>query len=118
MIKRGRSRQNLQILSLLICIVFGSFAQAEIIELDHADESSTPLQRAGGIVMFDYKSLDLDGGGAMDLVGAHYLHRFGDWFYLGPSISGPMVQGEYGGFFAFVLLFEIREEISKNHVGL
>ncbi len=100
MLKLGRAHKNLQIFSLLICFIFGISAHAQTADIE---QTAKPLERTGGIVMFDYRSLDLESGGAMDLLGAHYLHKFGDQLYFGPSISGPMLQGEYGGFFAFGL---------------
>ena len=77
-------------------------------------KESSPLTTERGLLMFDYEKVPLDGGGMIDLLGAHYLHQLSDSFYLGIGLAGPMVDGEYGGFFVLDTTLHAQKKIFGN----
>ncbi len=58
------------------------------------------LSPSNGLLMLDYEQISLASGGKFDLLSASYLHRLNDWLYFGVGFGAPMVEGNYGGFFA------------------
>ncbi len=58
------------------------------------------LGEANGMLVLDYAKITLDNGGNFDLLGLHYLQQFNSWLYGGFGFSAPLLEGNYGGFFA------------------
>ncbi len=72
------------------------------------------LHQVSGMVMLDYSRLTLSNGGAFDLLGVHYLQRANDWLYFGVGAIAPMVEGNYGGFFAADATLHAQRRIHGN----
>ena len=91
---------------------------AELVRNTQSDETlpahDGPIDWSSGIVMLDYKSLNLTDGGGFDLFGIHYLHQLNDWLYVGASVNGPMFEGDFGGFFALGATIHAQTEIFDN----
>lgn len=72
------------------------------------------ISDATGMLMLDYAKIPLAGGGTFDLLGAHYLHQFNDWLYWGGGLSAPMLEGDYGGFFAVDVNLHAQQKVFGN----
>ena len=72
------------------------------------------LHQVSGMVMLDYSRLTLSNGGAFDLLGVHYLQRANGWLYFGVGAIAPMVEGNYGGFFAADATLHAQRRIHGN----
>lgn len=96
-------------------------AQAGLAQTGQA-ESAAPantvdqsaLGHAGGMVMLDYAPITMTDGRKFDLLGAHYLHQLNDYLYFGAGLSGPMVGGDYGGFFAVDVTLHAQQKVFGN----
>ncbi|GKY89433.1 hypothetical protein STA1M1_33020 [Sinisalibacter aestuarii] len=64
--------------------------------------------------MFDYQSLTLTTGEKFDLHGVQYLHPLTDWLYFGAGLSGPMLHGDYGGFFTAAATLHAQQRLFGN----
>lgn len=94
------SRRGLRaLLAGLLCL-----GQTAVADPAQAQETATfpppATHQVSGMVMLDYSRLNLSGGGDFDLLGVHYLQNINDWLYFGVGALAPMVDGDYGGFFA------------------
>ena len=58
------------------------------------------LGTQSGMITLDYAKITLSNGGSFDLFGVHYLQQLNSWLYGGFGFSTPLVEGNYGGFFA------------------
>lgn len=118
-IKRTDSKMKMATLRLAaLCFMFGSqVAVAQTSPPAPADDLATDkstLSQANGLLMLDYTKLGLKGGGSFDLLGFHYLHQLNDWLYLGVGISGPLVEGDYGGFFTVDTTLHAKKRVFDN----
>ena len=118
-IKRTDSKMKMATLRLAaLCFMFGSqVAAAQTSPPAPADDLATDkstLSQANGLLMLDYTKLGLKGGGSFDLLGFHYLHQLNDWLYLGVGISGPLVEGDYGGFFTVDTTLHAKKRVFDN----
>ncbi len=106
------SKTRLAVLCLACC---ARSALAEGQTSESAPDSAVPgeslLHDTNDMVVFDYQSIDLTTGGGFDLYGVHYLHRMNDWFFAGFGFSTPMVEGDYGGFFATDLTLHAQKKL-------
>jgi len=87
---------------ILVLFLNNRMAAAQTSQVREPDASTAEngsLQPSHGLLMLDYSKISLKGGGRFDLLGVHYLHQLNDWLYLGAGINGPVVEGNYGGFF-------------------
>ncbi len=75
--------------------------EPDLPKLDANAPAGPALTKAGGIVMFDYQPIKINGYPSIDLVGFHFLNKFNDWLYLGVGGHAPLLKGDYGGFMAF-----------------
>ncbi|MDF1877657.1 hypothetical protein JHD47_07470 [Sulfurimonas sp. SAG-AH-194-L11] len=77
-------------------------------------EKKSDLYIENGILQFDYTIIPLSGGGSIDLLGTHYLHKLNDWLYLGLGFNAPLFKGNYGGFMTFDLGLHAQHDISDD----
>ncbi|MCB1338956.1 MAG: hypothetical protein KDK10_16380 [Maritimibacter sp.] len=107
-------RTTLAVLGLLI----GQSALAEDADPAQSFASEPPayatLGEATGLLMLDYNRIDLTSGGTFDLASIHYLHQLNDWLYAGVGFGAPLVEGNYGGFFAADLALHAQVPLFGN----
>lgn len=111
MLKIKRMKLMLVILSCL-CSGF-SLAEQPPLSLNSANEENE-LSEKNGLLMLDYSKISLRDGGKFDMLGVHYLHELYDWLYFGVGVSGPVVEGNYGGFFVIDLTLHAKKRIYGN----
>lgn len=103
---------------ILFCFILGSQAataqtsQAE--SLNSLAAEQPVLSEARGLLMLDYSKLALKQGESFDLIGVHYLHQVNDWLYFGGGINGPILEGNYGGFFTVDTTVHVKKRIIGN----
>lgn len=106
------SKAHAAILSLVVC---GQAAVAEeSLWPQDFGAGQSALSNATGMLMLDYEQITLTDGGAFDLFGVSYLHQLNDWLYSGVGFSAPMIEGNYGGFFAGGVTLHAQKEIFGN----
>ncbi len=103
----------------VLCLFFSSqtgFAEETSLSQDPAElpKERSALIDANGMLMLDYLKIDLKGGGNFDLLGIHYLHQLNDWLYWGIGMAAPMVEGNYGGFFAADVNLHAQKKVFGN----
>ena len=76
-----------------------------------------PQMRAAEAVdqtFLDYLKLTLTDGGTFDLLGVSYLQQLNDWLYWGGGLAAPLVEGNYGGFFAAYAALHAQKSVVGN----
>lgn len=103
-------------LAVLCIALSGSVFAQPAPPVNAGDSAAAPntLDQANGMLMLDYAKFGLKGGGTFDLLGAHYLHQMNDWLYLGVGISGPLLQGNYGGLFFVDTTLHAQKKVLGN----
>ncbi|HCQ67489.1 MAG TPA: hypothetical protein DIU07_21170 [Rhodobacteraceae bacterium] len=100
----------------ILCLICGGQAAMAEDTVRLEDTGTLPpeqslLHETSDMVVLDYQSIDLADGSGFDLFGIHYLHRLNDWFFAGIGYSTPMIEGDYGGFFAADLTLHAQKKI-------
>ena len=100
----------------LICSAQAGVAENNLSTLDFGRSSTeqSALSNATGLLMLDYEQIALSNGGNFDLFGVSYLHQLNDWLYAGVGFSAPMIEGNYGGFFAGGVTVHAQKEVFGN----
>ena len=75
---------------------------------------SSSLTQANGLLELDYLKLTLTDGGTFDLLGVSYLQQLNDWLYWGGGLAAPLVEGNYGGFFAAYAALHAQKNVFGN----
>ena len=75
------------------------------------------LERASGLLKFDYQFIPIPGYKSLDLFGLHYLHQVNDWMYVGVGSYTPMFYGNYGGFFTLDATIQLQHQLFGNFFG-
>jgi len=100
----------------LICTGRAVAAQDTLLPQTSVNSPSqqSALSEAAGLLVLDYEKITLTNGGKFDLFGAHYLHQLNDWLYFGAGLSGPLVEGNYGGFFSADVTLHAQKRVFGN----
>lgn len=100
---------------VILCFIYSShtFAEQQRLQTKNPDDKSI-LKKAKGLLMLDYEKISLKGGGDFDFLGVHYLHQMNDWLYFGVGISGPILEGDYGGFFVVDTTLHAKKRVFGN----
>lgn len=105
------------LIAILSSIWCGQSALAQSLPVDQTKAPSvdkSKLEQANGIVSLDYTKLKLNEGGSFDLLGVHYLQQLHDWLYLGLGVDGPLLEGNYGGFFIADVTLHTQKKFLTN----
>lgn len=103
----------------ILCLMCSSQAvvaeQASLPQTSAAPQmEQSVLGDATALLMLDYEKIALTNGGNFDLLGVNYLHQLNDWLYFGVGFGVPMVEGDYGGFFAGGVTLHAQKEVFGN----
>jgi len=111
----GFKTKMMKLILVILCFIYSSHVLAEQESLQPGNPGGTSvLSEANGLLMLDYNKVSLRGGGDFDLFGVHYLHQMNDWLYFGIGISGPMLEGDYGGFFVVDTTIHAKKRLFGN----
>ena len=66
------------------------------------------------MLIIDYQVLSVVGDNPIDLIGLHIFKKIGNSLYFGPGMSGPLVQGEYGGFMTADLTGHLQHHLTSQ----